>query len=160
MHQWITSLIPHRGPLPRLIQVIYQLATGLAYIHSKGNIHRDIKPANVLISSRTDQVTLKWADFGFCKEVSGNETFEMSAARGTAYWMAPEILRFLNREEGVEPNKKGSTKSDVFSAGCLFFKFVTKFHPFGNKMATEVTHNIESDNPVNFLNKSKSRLTN
>lgn len=145
----------YRGPLPRLIKVIYQLATGLAYIHSKGFIHRDIKPANVLISSSIDPVTLKWADFGLCKEVSGNETFEMSAARGTAYWMAPEVLQCLNSEGGVETNKKGSTKSDVFSAGCLFFKFVTKRHPFGNKLATEVTHNIESNNPINFSNKSK-----
>lgn len=100
------DLKKYRGPLPRLIKIIYQLATGLTYIHSKGFIHRDIKPANVLISSRINSVTLKWADFGLCKEVSANETFEMSQARGTYNWMAPKMLAYLNSKEKTETKKK------------------------------------------------------
>jgi len=145
----------YRGPLPRVIKVIYQLATGLSYIHSMRFVHRDIKPANVLISCSTNlSVAMKWADFGLCKEVSENETFEMSATRGTLTWMAPEILACF--KEGAKTNKTGSTKSDVFSAGCLFFKIVTKVHPFGNNPATENPPNIGKGAQVNFLDESKS----
>ena len=35
--------------MPAKVQVLYQLAVGLEYIHKSGLIHRDIKPENVLI---------------------------------------------------------------------------------------------------------------
>jgi len=148
----------YRGPpLPRHINVLLQLAEGLAYIHSKGLVHRDIKPANVLISiSNTEPAVaiLKWADFGLTKETDECGTYEMSGQRGTLYWMAPEILAYFNRKGPSGPNNF-TYLTDVFSAGCLFFSVVTcGTHPFGDSILTDVPPNILSNNPVNFLNNS------
>jgi len=154
----------YRGPpLPRHSKVFLQLARGLAYIHSKKLVHRDIKPENVLISidgTNKEEVLLKWADFGLSKEVSENGTFEMSGTRGTLFWMAPEILACFNQSKefdcsGASIYQKGSTQSDVFSAGCIFFKILTGVHPFGDNIVTDVPPNIKTGNPVNFLNESK-----
>jgi len=149
----------YRGPpIPRHIKVLLLLAEGLAYIHSKGFVHRDIKPANVLISISSTEpaaATLKWADFGLTKETDECGTYEMSGQRGTLYWMAPEILAYSNRKGSSEPNKF-TPLTDVFSAGCLFFTIVTGgLHPFGNNIYTDVPSNIETNNAINFLNKSE-----
>lgn len=139
-------------PFPRQMKVLLQLAEGLAYIHSKGLVHRDIKPENVLISTSTEPVTLKWADFGLTKETDECGTYEMSGHKGTLYWMAPEILAYLNRKVPSGPNRY-TALTDVFSAGCLFFSILTRgIHPFGNNLIRDVPSNIESNNPVNFLN--------
>ncbi len=145
----------YRGPpLPRHIKVLLQLAEGLAYIHSKGLVHRDIKPANVLISIKKP-VTLKWSDFGLTKETDECGTYEMSGQRGTLYWMAPEILNYFNARGPSESINQFTPLTDVFSAGCLFFSILTcGRHPFGNNIYTDVTSNIQSNNPVNFLNNS------
>jgi len=143
-------------PLPRIIKVLFQLADGLAYIHSKGLVHRDIKPANVLISCNGSNVTLKWADFGLAKEMDQFGTYEMSGVRGTLYWMAPEILRSFNQREppGLNINViKLTALTDVFSAGCLFFKCLTGLHPYGNNIFTDVLSNIQLENPVNLQKK-------
>ena len=148
----------YRGPpLPRHIKVLLQLAEGLAYIHSKGLVYRDIKPENVLISISAETVTMKWADFGLSKETDEDGFYEMSGQKGTLYWMAPEILAFTIRGCGSSagPNKFTCT-ADVFSAGCLFFSFLTGgVHPFGSTVKRDVSSNIESNNPVNFLDGSE-----
>lgn len=144
------------SPLPRSIKVLHQLADGLAYIHSNGLVHRDIKPANVLISCNDLNVTFKWADFGLAKEVDQFGTYEMSGVRGTLYWMAPEVLSYFNQREpsGVNINvMKLNALTDVFSAGCLFFKFLTGFHPYGNNIFTDVLTNIQLGNAVNLRKK-------
>ncbi len=76
----------------------------------------------------------------------------MSGERGTLYWMAPEILDYINHR--IPSTFTAST--DVFSAGCLFFYFLTGFHPFGKNIFTDVPQNILLNNAVNFNDKSKS----
>jgi len=145
-------------PLPRQIKVLLQLAEGLAYIHSKGLVHRDIKPSDVLISITSEPVTLKWADFGLSKETGEDGFYEMSGQKGTLYWMAPEIWAFIIRGRGsITGQNKFTCASDVFSAGCLFFSFLTGgVHPFGSIVKRDVSRNIEVNNPVNLLNESES----
>ncbi len=73
---------------------IYQLATGLEYIHKQGLIHRDLKPENVLIiKNRENLETMKWADFGLSKQVNERGTCSMNGIKGTREWLAPEILK-------------------------------------------------------------------
>ena len=83
------------GPMPENdIEALKQMLDGLSYLHSKRYVHRDIKPQNILI---TFSGGLKIADFGFCKLVT-EDTFSMSdAGRGTDGWMAPELLRNIEK---------------------------------------------------------------
>ncbi|XP_046638692.1 tyrosine-protein kinase Yes-like [Daphnia pulicaria] len=77
----------YHGPaMPPAIEVLQQLAGGLEYIHQMNFIHRDIKPGNVLIwvDPATQNVLMKWADFGFSKPVNERGSHSISGSnRGT-----------------------------------------------------------------------------
>ncbi|XP_057371838.1 uncharacterized protein LOC130692784 isoform X2 [Daphnia carinata] len=137
-------------PLPQDELVLYQIANGLHYIHSSGLVHRDVKPDNILISM-TSPPTIKLSDFGLCKKVSHQETFSQSALKGTRDWMAPEMLEIMNDSEN-EKNElpHGTIESDTFSAGCVFFYFLTRgSHPFGNSHSAPA--NILQNKPVEIV---------
>jgi serine/threonine-protein kinase/endoribonuclease IRE1 len=135
-------------------QVLYQIANGLRYIHSRNLVHRDVKPDNILISMTTP-VQMKLSDFGLVKKISPQGTYTQSGLKGTLIWMAPEILELLNhsRDSTTEELPRGSIQSDTFAAGCVFFYFLTRGkHPFGNYIRIQV--NIVDNNPIE-LNQHK-----
>ncbi|KAK4004063.1 hypothetical protein OUZ56_005806 [Daphnia magna] len=116
--------------------VLYQIANGLHYIHSRNLVHRDIKPENILISMTTP-VQMKVSDLSFVKKTR-EDIFSQSKIRGTLQWMAPERLKVLIDTENKSAElPDGTIKSDTFSSGCVFFYFLTRgIHPFGkNKVS-------------------------
>ncbi len=136
----------YKGPMPTDEQVLFQLANGLEYIHSMGILHRDIKPENILIS-KTKPVQMKWSDFGLSKPVNERGSCSLSEIKGTLNWMSPEELRMTESEENVD-HMRGSVKSDIFSAGCVFIFFLLRgLHPFG--MSFMIPSNILEGRPVN-----------
>lgn len=92
-----------------------QLASGLKYLLDKGVMHRDLKPQNILIA---DDGTLKITDFGFATIVNKNNMLQTVC--GSLLYMAPEI-----RSRG-----KYTTKSDLWSVGCIFHEMLTGSPPF------------------------------
>jgi serine/threonine-protein kinase/endoribonuclease IRE1 len=156
--------------MPPREEVLYQLATGLEYIHEKGMVHRDIKPQNVLIwvnPEKEEQVLMKWADFGLSKKVNENGSFSISGVRGTDNWLAPELLKLLKEEEltdGLEGStlssrQRGTVKSDVFAEGLVFgYFYLDGEHIFGKipvniHSQTDINNNILKNNPVNISSK-------
>ena len=128
---------------PMFLQLrnIYQLATGLKYIHKQGLIHRDLKPENVLIiKNRKNQETMKWADFGLSKQV--NETEK---------WLAPEMLKLLE-DKGDKITQRGTIKNDVFAEGLVFGYYLSNgLHPFGSRQ--NILSNILKNKPINLDSK-------
>ncbi|EFX83036.1 hypothetical protein DAPPUDRAFT_101008 [Daphnia pulex] len=153
-----------RRRMPPREDVLYQLATGLEYIHKMEMTHRDIKPQNVLIwvDSKDGLVIMKWADFGLSKKVNERGTFSMSAIKGTDNWLAPELLKLLKEEEelteGSEgstspPRQRGTVKSDVYAEGLVFgYFYLDGEHIFGNinSQTLTISNNIMKNNPVNI----------
>ncbi|KAI9561285.1 hypothetical protein GHT06_012241 [Daphnia sinensis] len=133
------------GPMPRNIEVFHQLASGLEHIHSKQLIHGSIKPQNVLIlkapNSQSNQVTIKWADFGLSRHV------DQTGSGGTKIWYAPEVLkRSFNKEETKELGE--TVKSDVFALGLVFgFLFLKGQHLYGCS-ENEIRDNVLEKKPI------------
>ncbi len=148
--------------MPPETEVLLQLAKGLEYIHQRGLVHRDIKPQNVLISSdsTTRRVVMKWADFGFSKQVNERGTFTMSGVRGTYDYFAPEILKLLDEESstGNVAQNRGTVKSDVFTEGLVFGYFISGgVHPFGTT-SHQIQINLRTNEPANLPSKLYEKL--
>lgn len=140
--------------------MLLQLTNGLIYIHSQGLIYRSIKPQNILISTASP-ITLpvmKWADFGLTKSILRSDVVgpcsSSNSMSETLCWLAPEILvktEVLCQENGFNSATK---QSDIFSAGCVYFYFLTRVHPFGNKFVNN--KNIIEGNPINLTSKTRN----
>ena len=135
----------YQGPMPTDEQVLFQLASGLEYIHSEGILYRGVTPQNVLISS-TKPVQMKYCGFESSKSVNERGTCSShSGVIGTVNWISPEELK-MNQENKI---LRVSVKSDIFSAGCLFIYFLLRGkHPFGNNY-DKIQENRMTNNPVN-----------
>jgi serine/threonine protein kinase len=48
---------------PKAANIMYQLASGIKYLHYYEVLHRDLKPENIMLSDKTDNTTIKIMDF-------------------------------------------------------------------------------------------------
>ena len=112
LHQIISSPQPLTDAHHRYF--MYQLVRGVGYLHKHNIIHRDIKGANILVD---DRGTVKLADFGASKRMSGTVTIgdKTQSLRGTPYFMAPEVI--LQNGSG--------RKADVWSVACTVIQMAT-----------------------------------
>ena len=118
-----TAISKRQLEIRQQIDVISQLATGLAYAHQNGVIHRDIKPANILL---TQSGEVKIADFGLCSQDESG-TSQQSVTRplevmGTYGYMAPELHHGAS---GVD------ARCDVYSLGVICYELFTQRLPQG-----------------------------
>lgn len=96
------------------------LFEALLYCHQKRVAHRDIKPENLLLVDEHDDTSIKLADFGFAKRVSGENS--LSTLCGTAQYVAPEVLDF--QVEGYDE------RCDMWSVGVVTYILLGGYAPF------------------------------
>jgi len=107
-------------PMPRAVEIMRQVLSGLAHAHELGIIHRDIKPANVVLSQKVglgDHVKL--LDFGLAR-ISDESKLTKGIVVGTPSYMAPEQIRGTAIDH----------RADLYSAGVLLFELLTGKKPF------------------------------
>ncbi|KAK1235176.1 Rho GTPase activating protein [Marasmius sp. AFHP31] len=97
----------------------YDVASGLAHLHSMKIVHGDLKGVNVLM---TPDERACIADFGLSR-VADTHSLRLSAtttgqARGTTRWLAPELLR-------PDPPSSASMKSDMYAYACVCYEIFT-----------------------------------
>ncbi|KAI3721910.1 hypothetical protein L2E82_32929 [Cichorium intybus] len=97
--------------------------------HSLGVIHRDLKPENFLFFSEEEDSLLKSIDFGLSVFFKPGEIF--SDTVGSAYYMAPEVLR-----------KKYDEKCDVWSAGVIIYILLCGVPPFWDEMEAGIYQQV------------------
>ncbi len=103
-------------PLERRLRIMIEICEGLGHAHSMGIIHRDIKPGNIFILKSG---LVKILDFGLARLTSSDAT-KTSFSMGTPSYMSPEQVR----GEAVDH------RSDIFSAGVLFYELLARTRPF------------------------------
>jgi serine/threonine protein kinase len=150
----------YKGKVPSDRSALFQMADGLDHIHSKGFAHRDISSNNVLIKLTGVEAVMKISDFGVCKPASETKSFSMSGdgVKGTIPFLAPELLRqMLNVENHQDTNEgrsgvRGHISNDIFSLGCVFYRFLTKDgHPFMHGVVESSFNSISSQIISNIL---------
>jgi serine/threonine protein kinase len=111
-----------RGPLPvgTVVELGWQLASTLAYVHAHGVIHRDVKPGNVLVDA-TDRSFL--TDFGVSRLVDATRCTVSGMALGTPAFLAPEQVRGQRLGPAI----------DIYALGLVLLEALTgtKEYPGG-----------------------------
>ena len=107
----------------RALEILKQVAKGLAYLHRYGYIHLDIKPENVLAKQTDKGLLWKLGDFGLLKPRGFSGILDV---KGTVGYIAPEVFRGeIHRS------------SDIFSLGCLLYYMLEGHHPFKGRTKIE-----------------------
>jgi calcium/calmodulin-dependent protein kinase I len=101
--------------------VFKQMVSGIATAHQRHICHRDLKPENVLLSSKTDDTTIKLADLGFAKILPAANSLMMTPC-GTPGYVAPEVI--------ASPARGYSAACDVWSMGVILFILLVGKPPF------------------------------
>lgn len=91
---WLQRIYDRLRPplqLLEVLQIIHDVAEGLAYLHHTADVvHRDLKPHNILLDKHG---RAKIIDFGLSKDVANPcHSYLLTDARGTIQYMAPEAF--------------------------------------------------------------------
>jgi serine/threonine-protein kinase len=130
-------------PISTAIRLLRDVASALAYAHSRGVVHRDIKPENILLSEGAAFVT----DFGVSKAVAeagaehGATFTSVGVALGTPAYMAPEQI-------GAE--RTMDHRADIYALGVVAYEVLTGRNPFAGRstQATMMAHMAETPPPL------------
>jgi serine/threonine protein kinase len=125
--------------LKTIFGLMLELLDALEFAHEAGIIHRDVKPANVMVDAGGHA---KLTDFGVAR-VADPDAPQAEATRvgtmvGTPSYMSPEQIQGQTLDR----------RTDVFSAGIVFYQFLTGKKPFESANQWGLQAKIIQDDPA------------
>ncbi len=126
------DLARHKGEVfepRRALDIVRQIATGLAVVHEQGLIHRDIKPANILFRS---DGTVVITDFGIAKALEmDSELTGLGIAVGSPAYSSPEQAQCQPLD----------IRTDIYSLGVILLEMLIGTNPFRGASYTQTVMN-------------------
>ncbi|RME03292.1 MAG: hypothetical protein D6805_07050, partial [Planctomycetota bacterium] len=138
------SLQDQPTPLPphQIIQIAYQIAQALHFLHKKNYLHQDIKPSNILFNQNQAKIT----DLGLTclqNQLTTNlANFYQGKIHGTPLYMAPEQW---------DQTQLGKY-TDIYSFGATLFYLVAGHPPFQTNDAFQL-YQMHKTSPPTFPQK-------
>jgi serine/threonine-protein kinase len=109
------------------LHIILACARALEHAQELNMVHRDIKPDNLLL---TGKGAVKLADLGLAKATDDDLSLtKTGTGAGTPLYMAPEQARDVKHVDG---------RSDIYSVGCMLYRFLAGQVPFNGETLVEV----------------------
>ncbi len=115
----------------KAIAILHPVLDAIAHAHAAGIIHRDLKPNNILIGN---DGTPRVMDFGIATRLE-TQSGEDEGFMGTPCYMAPECFTL----------RESSERTDVFSAGLVFYELLTGKRAVQGGNAYEVLNRITNE---------------
>lgn len=138
-------------PVSNVLDIVAQVASGLAYAHEHDIIHRDVKPSNIMVI-RDGHV--KITDFGIARMASSAVRTQTGMVLGSPKYMSPEQVM----------GKEIDQRSDIFSLGVMLYEMLTGQAPFNGDNVNAImyqtlnaapaapnTHNEAVPEMLNFI---------
>jgi serine/threonine protein kinase len=130
------------GPLAeeKLHRIACQLASALAFAHSRGIIHRDLNPRNVLLDAQGHAYL---TDFGLAFSLDNDSLLQPDQKRieGSLPYLSPRAAR--GECEG--------TRSDIYALGALLYEMLSGKRPYAGATRDELLQNIEKGPPRSLV---------
>ena len=116
LYEYMNSFRKNNQTIPehKIKNIIYQIISGINYLHQHGIMHRDLKPENILIMQNTNLI--KIADFGVAKEVPSYSGIPLTDYVCTRWYRAPEC---------VLKSTSYTCNIDVWAIGCIITELYT-----------------------------------
>jgi len=123
------SLTPNQ-----VVDVIYQCAKGLDYVHREGIIHRDLKPGNIMLSN---EGAVKIMDFSIAHVDVGFDGHD-TEVQGSPMYMPPEQL---------SEEKRLVAQSDIYSLGAVMYALLARRPPYKANSLESLIYKISNLDP-------------
>ena len=136
-------------PVDQVLDVVAQVALGLAYAHEHEIVHRDVKPSNIMVI-RDGHV--KITDFGIARMASASVRTQTGMVLGSPKYMSPEQVM----------GKSIDQRSDIFSLGVMLYEMLTGQAPFNGENVNAIMYQTLNAVPAqpNTLNAAVPEMLN
>jgi serine/threonine protein kinase len=116
------------------LRIMVEICDALSHAHARQVVHMDIKPGNVFLTTAGQ---VKILDFGLARVMSADVT-RTGAFPGTPSYMSPEQVCGDSIDH----------RTDIFSAGSLFYELLTSRKPFDGDSLTATIARILHHEPM------------
>lgn len=131
--------------IPAVVQVLREVAAGLALAHELHIVHRDIKPANLWVETLPEHLArghptgyrIRILDFGLARELESPSLTKTGFYIGTPGYSAPEQIE----------SRPLDGRADLFSLGCVAYQCAAGVRPFRGLNVTAVVKAVMLDKP-------------
>ena len=130
------------------LEIVAQVAAGLAAVHEQNLVHRDIKASNVMVRLKDDgSITAKIIDLGLAKSLNepGDQTVISTpgAFAGTPEFASPEQFAGIGAD----------IRSDLYSLGITLWEMVMGKTPFRGTPGEVMHQHLHAPLPLGELDR-------
>ena len=136
-------------PVDQVLDIVAQVAQGLAYAHEHEIVHRDVKPSNIMV---VHDGHVKITDFGIARMASSAVHTQTGMVLGSPKYMSPEQVM----------GKEIDQRSDIFSLGVMLYEMLTGQAPFNGENVNAIMYQTLNAVPAppNTLNPAVPEMVN
>ena len=136
-------------PVDQVLNIVAQVAQGLAYAHEHDIVHRDVKPSNIMVIRDGHA---KITDFGIARMASASVRTQTGMVLGSPKYMSPEQVM----------GKSIDQRSDIFSLGVMLYEMLTGQAPFNGENVNAIMYQTLNTvpTPPNTLNPDVPEMVN
>ena len=114
-----------------IVDIVAQVAEGLAFAHEQQVIHRDVKPANIMVLANG---AVKITDFGIALLPTGTRTLAGNVFGSPRYTSPEQVI-----------GRPVDGRSDIFSLGAVLYEMLTGLPPFAGDDLNSILRQVLSD---------------
>ena len=122
-------------PVFEAVEIVQQIAEGLAHAHERNIVHRDVKPSNVILTSEGEA---KIVDFGLARFIGPSAATQTQNFSGTLPYMSPEQVM----------GRAVDARTDIWSLGVITYQLLANRLPFPGDNPAAVINAITKASPA------------